>query len=282
MGRRRAGPGRISGASRLALTAMMCCHAASADVTITRLANEGVIIDDGATRIMIDGLVVEPYALYGGLPESLAKAFRDVTGLFEGIDLALASHQHHDHNQPEFACRFLQHSPRTRMLSSRQVFDLMRERCRQFITTTSQVRVIDPSYGMPVAMREEGAEITAYLLSHGTGKYARLQNLGHLVDIGGLRILHIGDAAMDPADFATAGLDAVALDAALIPFWYFQPGPGMAVVRRFMDAPRKLAVHIPPGEMAEVIQYLAETYPEVQVLAEPGESVVISTSPASD
>lgn len=252
---------------------------ALADVTVTRLANEGVIIDDGVTRIMIDGFVVEPYALYGGLPPTLEQQFRNATGIFADINLAIASHRHHDHNQPEFACLFLRRSSVTRMYTSSQVLDLMRERCREFVSSTQQLRVIEPYYGTPALIREETAEISAFLLSHGTGKYARLQNFGHLVNIGGMRLLHIGDAAMDAVDFERAGIDRIALDVAFIPFWYFQPGPGMAVVKRFMDAPHKFAVHIPPGEMEEVRQYLAENYPDVQVLAEPGDSVVITPFP---
>lgn len=253
--------------------------AALADVTITRVANEGVVLDDGTTRIMIDGLVVEPYALYGGLPPGLEQQFRNAEGVFAGIDLALASHRHHDHNQPEFACLFLRRSSPTRFVSSGQVLDLMRERCRNLVTTSPQVQLIDPSYGVPAVLTEETAEVTAFLLSHGVGKYARLQNFGHAVTIGGMLMLHIGDAAMDPADFATAGVDKMKLDVAFIPFWFFQPGPGFAVVERFMDAPHKIALHIPPNEMAEVREYLAENFPDVLVLAEPGDSVVVSPLP---
>ncbi len=36
-----------------------------------------------------------------------------------------------------------------------------------------------------------------------------------------MTVLHIGDAAMDPADFQRAGLDQVKLDVVMIPFWYF-------------------------------------------------------------
>ena len=258
---------------------LLFSQAVVADVTITRLANEGVIIDDGSTRIMIDGLVVERYALYGGLPPQLEQQFNSASGLFENIDLALASHRHHDHNQPEFACKFLKASPQTKLITSMQVIDLIRERCRPLVRTSTQVEVIDPQYEHPAVIRMDTAEISTFLLSHGTGKYARLQNFGHRVDIDGVQILHIGDAAMNVTDFEIARFDSESLDVALIPFWFFQPGPGMAVIEQFMDAPHKLAVHIPPDEMAEVSEYLGENYPEVLILAEPGESVVISSSP---
>ena len=124
-----------------------------------------------------------------------------------------------------------------------------------------------------------GASITVFPLSHGTRKYARIQNYAHLIRIGGVTVLHVGDAAMDPADFLRAGLDQVKLDVALIPFWYFQPGPGAELISQFLDATLKLAVHIPPGEMDEVRAHLAENYPKVTILESPLQEIRFSSGP---
>jgi L-ascorbate metabolism protein UlaG (beta-lactamase superfamily) len=237
-----------------------------ADITLTQLANEGVIISDGETRILIDGMVVEPYSVYGGLPPEVSPLFEQVSGPFSGIDLVLASHRHHEHNQPRFACQFLQSSSATRFVSSPQVIGLMREKCRTFMTTSPRVNEINPQYGEPHVIQMEGARVTIFPLSHGVRKYARIQNYGHLIEMGGMTLLHIGDAAMDPQDFARAGLDKVEIDVALIPFWYFQPGPGSEVMTRFLDAPNKIAVHIPPGEMDEIKGYMSEEFPQVIIL----------------
>ena len=42
---------------------LLLCFSTSlhAEITLVQLANEGVIVSDGETRIMIDGFVVEPY-----------------------------------------------------------------------------------------------------------------------------------------------------------------------------------------------------------------------------
>ena len=259
------------------LSLLLCCSAwLQADVTITQLANEGVILSDGQSRVMIDGMVVEPYSIYGGLPADAIPRFRAASGEFAGIELALVSHRHHDHNQPAAACTFLKASEDTSLRTSEQVIGLIREKCRSFVTTSPRIMTIDPQYDAPYRMTLGGVSVTIFPLSHGTRKYAKIQNYGHLVEIGGLRVLHIGDAAMDPTDFERAGLDQVELDVALIPFWFFQPGPGAAVIERFLDAPLKLAVHIPPGEMAEVRQYMAESYPRVQILEKPLEQIRFS------
>jgi L-ascorbate metabolism protein UlaG (beta-lactamase superfamily) len=251
-----------------------------ADVTLTQLANEGVLLDDGATRVMIDGMVVERYSLYGGLPQAAAAAFERAEDPFHQVDLALASHRHHDHNQPLYACRFMQASTQTVLYSSPQVLGLMREKCRQFITTSPRVNEINPPYEAPYTIHQGSAAVTVFRLSHGTRKYARIQNFGHLVEMGGLKILHIGDAAMTAEDFARAGLDRETLDVVLIPYWFFQPGPGAEVVEKYLNATHQFAVHIPPGEMEEVLEYMEQSYPTVKILPNPLDRMTIrDTSP---
>ena len=240
-----------------------------ADITITQLANEGAIISSGDARVMIDGMVVEPYSVYGGLPQTAVPDYQSASGAFAGIDLALSSHRHHDHHQPRFACSFLQGSAEVHFYSGSQVLGLTREKCRDFVTTSPRVHEVAPQRGQPEIIEGDGYRVTVFPLSHGTRKYARIQNNGHLIEIGGMKVLHIGDAAMDPTDFIHAGLAEVALDVALIPFWYFQPGPGSEVIDGYIKARHKIAVHIPPGEMAEVKEHLGSNYPDVLILENP-------------
>lgn len=241
-------------------------HKALADVTITQLANEGAIITDGQTRVMIDGMVVEPYSVYAGLPDQAAAHFEQVTGPFAGIDLVLASHRHHDHNQPAFACDFMQSSSGSKLYTSAEVIGLMRERCRPFVTGSERVVAIDPQPGEAVVIEEGGARVSVFRLSHGKRKYAKIENFGHLVELGGVTVLHIGDAAMDPLEFERAGLADAKPDVAFIPIWFFQPGPGEPLIREFLDAPLKIAVQVPPGEVDEAKRYLAEKFPGVMLL----------------
>ena len=257
---------------------LFLCLSASlqADITVTQLANEGVIISDGKTRIMIDGFVVEPYSVYGGLPADIIPQFEQQSGAFADIDLALASHRHHDHNQPRFACAFMQGSTATEFYSGSQVIGLMREKCRQFMTTSPRVHEVSPQYEAPESFQAGRAKIKVFPLSHGTRKYARIQNNGHLIELGGLTVLHVGDAAMDATDYARAGIDRVDIDVALIPFWYFQPGPGAEVIEKYINARFKIAVHIPPGEMAEVKEYLQQDFPQVMILENPLDQAVFT------
>jgi L-ascorbate metabolism protein UlaG (beta-lactamase superfamily) len=262
------------------LLLLTCSLALQADVTVTKLANAGVVLSAGDARVMIDGMVVEPYSVYGALPPEAVPHFNQALAEFADIDLALVSHRHHEHNQPEFACGFMQASRSTELYTSEQVIGLMREKCREFMTSSPRVHVIDPRYGAPVVIESPGVKVTVFPLSHGTRKDARIQNFGHLVEMGGSSVLHIGDAAMDPKDFESAGLGQRKVDVALIPFLYFQPGPGTELIERYLDAPLKIALHIPPAELEEVKAYMAEAFPKVVILDRPLQRVRFSAGPS--
>ena len=116
---------RAAKAAFLLSLSLGICHGVGADVTITQLANEGAIIDDGQTRVMIDGMVVESYSIYAGLTPEAAMHFQQVSGPFSDIDLVLVSHRHHDHNQPAYACQFMEGGTDAILKSSSQVIGLM-------------------------------------------------------------------------------------------------------------------------------------------------------------
>jgi L-ascorbate metabolism protein UlaG (beta-lactamase superfamily) len=255
----------------------MVTQVLQADVIVTQLANEGVILSDGGeNQVMIDGMVTEPYSIYGGLPADALALYSKASGPFAGIDLALVSHQHHDHNQPAAACQFMQKSSGTLLVSSQQVVDLMHEKCRAFAVAGPRIKIIDPQYGQPEVVQVGDAKVKVIRLSHGGGKYAVLQNFGVIVEIGGMRVLHVGDADMDAADFIRAGVHSEDIDVALLPFWYFAPGPGGELVSTYINAPHKIANHIPPGEMAETKEYMQGAYPDVVILEKPLDQVTFS------
>jgi len=236
-----------------------------ADISITFLGNEGVLLSDDSNKVLIDGFLAEPFAIYEGLTEPARALQSRAAAPFDKIGLALASHQHFDHFQPDQACRFLKASPATLFVSSPQVQALLKDRCKPFAASHKNIRTVVPALGVSELLRQGGYSAEIFPLSHGVGKYAKLQNYGHLVEIGGMTVLHIGDAAMDPADFIVAGLQNRQLDVALIPYWFLVQTTGRQLVAQYMNARHKIAVHIPPKEFQEIKTILADEMPEVMV-----------------
>lgn len=206
-------------------------------VEITWLANEGVLIAAGDRRVLIDAFVSEPYSMYTHLSESVAQDVLAGVAPFAGVDLALASHVHRDHFQPEFAQAYFDVHRDTPLLSSRQVVELVGPK------ENAEVRYPQPGQ----SSHWSGAGITVEFLnlSHGGGRFAGIHNLGHIIEIDGVRILHIGDAAMQPRNFEPYRLAERDLDVALIPYWYFSSEDGGRIVDEHLVADLRIAVHLP-------------------------------------
>ena len=71
-----------------------------------------------------------------------------------------------------------------------------------------------------------------------------MQNIIYLVEISGIRILHVGDADTDTGAFDHIGIDSV--DVAIVPQW-FGNEKGKQIIEKLK--PKKIIVaHIAPGE----------------------------------
>ena len=240
-------------------------------VEIRFLANEGVLISNGENKVIIDGFLTEiSYERYGALQGENAEQLMHAKGPFAGIDIGLASHVHLDHFQPLAALAFLNHSNGSLFASSPQVLNALHEIAEPPAESTTRLVTLStqplwPQSGDSVEIARSEIIVKAFQLSHGTGRFAEIQNLAHLINIGGFNILHIGDAAMNPDNFAEAGVDQLDIDIALIPHWYFLSPEGRSIVEDFLSSDHKIALHITPAEQQEVSEFLSTNFPDVRV-----------------
>ena len=82
--------------------------AAQNGVAITFLANEGVMLSSGTTKVLIDGLFVK-YETGFALPaDSTRAALEAARAPFDAVDLILVTHHHGDHFHPAPVAAHLQ------------------------------------------------------------------------------------------------------------------------------------------------------------------------------
>ena len=249
----------------LGLSLLFTSMLAMAEVEITFLGNQGYLLSDGKDKIIIDGFLGESYAIFEGLEAESALAMSKASGVFNGIDISLASHRHFEHFQPDTACSFLKSSKSTLMVSSAQVITVLRERCKPFAKTHANVKVAKPGIGVAPVYKKDGVEVEMIPLSHGIGKYASLQHYGHLMTVGGKTILHIGDAAAAPVDFVAAGLQNRKLDIVIVPYTYFHRPSGKLILTQYLNASVIIVGHIPPKEKAQVTAAITADYPDAVI-----------------
>ena len=248
---------------------------------VTALANAGFLLRADGRSVLLDAFVAEPHSLYDALPASLLAALESARPPFDDVVLALVSHAHADHLQAAPARAFLAHSPACRLWGPPQA-------CEQVLdgaadpSLAERVSAIWPEVGGQEVQEFAGVQVESLRLSHGSGRFADVQSLGHLVTLDGFRVLHVGDADMDPGLFAPFDLSAREIDVALLPYWYWMSATGRRVIDECIGARQLVACHVPAQDWKDVEAFLADRYPEVKLAPAPLCSWHFEGSPAED
>ena len=234
---------------------------------VRALANEGFLLSAGRDAVLIDAFVSEPYSIYAALSGDALEQLLAAGGPFASVDVALTSHRHRDHFQPEPARSFLAARRDCTFVSSPQVVAAL-------LGVPEGVHPRSIGSMLPAAGEESllelgGIRVEFLRLSHGTGRFARIQNLGHVITVGGVTALHVGDAAMEPENFAAYELGERGIDVVFVPYWYFDDARGRRIIDEHFSPAELVACHIPPSELESYRRRMAEEHPQVLVPQEP-------------
>src|SRR5262245_44161225 len=91
------------------------------------LANEGVLIVSGETRIVFDPLFRNGFDTYRLLPPELERALFAGAPPFTGLDAVFISHYHEDHFSPADILRLLRERPEIRLYAPAQAVNEIRK-----------------------------------------------------------------------------------------------------------------------------------------------------------
>jgi L-ascorbate metabolism protein UlaG (beta-lactamase superfamily) len=227
---------------------------------ITYIANEGVLISSGDKQVLIDGLHREDKPQYAFLPAAQQEKIETAQAPFDKIDLILVSHMHPDHFHPESIGLHLKHNPKTVLVSSQQVVDEVAKNFKDYQAIKARVTGATPPLKEKVAMKVAGIDFEILGVGHIHESNSGIQNLGHVIKLGGKKLLHLGDAGRSVEIFEKFNLDKEGIDIAFLPTWFLF-GNGLAVVREHIKPKHIIAVHISPGEAERETSQIKQVFP---------------------
>lgn len=229
------------------------------------IANEGVLISSGGKRVLIDGLHRKYLDDYAFLPDGDRKKIEAALPPFDGIDLILVSHMHGDHFHPESVGQYLRNVPKAVFASSRQVVDELASKFAQYDLIRDRVTPVKYQLNHRESIKLVDIEIEVLGVGHGSGRHASIQNLAHVISIGGKKVLHIGDAVISPEIFDVFDLDKQNIDIALLPAWFLTNRAGQNLVNEHIKPKHIIAVHVGTNETEEVIRQMKQYFPDAQM-----------------
>jgi L-ascorbate metabolism protein UlaG (beta-lactamase superfamily) len=227
--------------ARVATVAAALAPAASAhaQVTVTFLANEGVMLSGGGKKVLIDALFRKYKRGFAVPADSTQAALQAARPPFDGVDLILVTHRHGDHFHPAPLAAHLLANPRATLLTSAQVIDSLRRHPPARILPTQ--RLLARTTAPATRRREVVNGVTVELLGL---RHHDLEHLGFIVDVGGRRVLHVGDVDDAETAFPPFRLDTARIDVALLPYWMVRSTEGRRAIARWIRPKQVVAFHV--------------------------------------
>jgi len=253
---------------------------------ITYIGNEGFFVSSGGTGVLVDALVrrgIRPYVkAAAGEREQLELA----RGSFDQVTLVLATHHHADHFDAHAVRSHLESNPNAVFVSTAQAVELVQQTGPGAAALGARLIAVRPQEGTVEHLSFPGIELDVFNLHHGRDREPAVENLGFLVDVEGVRFLHIGDTEATRDELMALEFGGLEIDVAFIPYWKLLWGePGF--VEDAIGSARVAAMHIPSaraqsdyfGEFEDLdglVGGLEEAYPGILVFVEPTDTRTIT------
>jgi L-ascorbate metabolism protein UlaG (beta-lactamase superfamily) len=220
------------------------------DVELRYLGNAGFLVVAGDAKVLVDGLYGAGLAGYTVVPDGVRDDAEAAAGVFAGVDLVLASHLHGDHFDARAVARHLGANGGARFVSTTEAVAALLALDE---TLAARATAFWPALGEPERLvhvaasgsaEEAGLELTVLRFPHGENP---TQNLGLLMQIGGLKLLHLGDTEIGAEEVRAFGLRAEGIDVALVPYWYLVSARWRRALEE-LGARELVIMHVPAAD----------------------------------
>ena len=239
----------------------------------TYIANSGVLIESSNTKILIDAFFKDGRNRFLTPGSSQLAAMTSATPPYNNLSLALATHAHPDHFDPELIGKLLISNVKLNCLATPQVVDAIEGVIQDFESIHDRTLTFPISRSWKL-YNQEGLNIKAAYAKHAGKANAPIQDLIYIIEVSGKRIMHLGDADMDPDRFDEIKLKYEEVDIAFIPFWYMTSFYGAEIINKYITANKIIAVHVPQNYNQESLDKIHKFVPNAIIFDKPGQSVV--------
>ena len=187
-------------------------------LTLSYVANAGVLVGSGETRVLIDALFDAPSPEYRAPASKVLDEMLKGAPPYDGLDLVLVTHDHPDHFDASLAVRYLESVDGARLVAPADAVEKMRELASDWARVAPRVVSLELPVGGKAEKVLGSVKLTAFRTLH--GQQESPMNLMYLLDFGGWRVFHEGDSPGVPEDSIALRWADARVDLALVHFWF--------------------------------------------------------------
>lgn len=256
----------------------------STSATVQYMANEGLMVVHGQTKVVFDPLFRSSYGQYQLLPRAMKETLFAGAPPFDGIDAVFVSHYHGDHFSPEDILRLLKEQPGIHLYAPIQAVNGLRKvASAQDETIFERVTAVELAYkDAPVTLEMEGLIIEAVRIPHSGWPTGRLdvENISWRVTLNeNTTVLHMGDADPNDVHFErdAAYWAKRHTHLAFPPYWFFTSTAGNGILQNRIKPDHSVGVHVPTS-VSKIPNLRAVELRGYDLFTEPGEKREIPAS----
>lgn len=234
---------------------------AAGPLTLTYVANMGVLVSAGDTKVLVDALFERPNPEYRApAPETLDKIMKGEAP-FDGVDLVLVTHDHPDHFDAGLAVRYLETRSEPVLAAPADAVEAMRRAAADWPRIEPRIVPVGLKVGEKRSLDVRGVPVMACRTLH-SGDRDSPMNLMYLFELDSRRVWHEGDPNGRCEIFGAFGLKDARLDLAVVQFWYPLEPNCARFLQEDLKAGHIALSHLPirlesdaPGKIDMVRQY---------------------------
>lgn len=234
----------------------------ASQVTITYLANEGIMVSAGDKSVLVDALFRNGVSGYERHEPAELEKIETSKPPYDDVDLVLVTHFHADHFDAASVVRHLENNKTAELVTSEQVATKVQEAADDNESIAARIRARTPDVKSRETGEFNGIRVDVLGLSHGGGRFEKVRNMGYVIHLGGKRILHVGDAQINNACFEPMKQFAKGVDVACLPHWMVEHPTGAAFIRDVLQPKQLVVFHIMPRDAERVVAKVKKDFPE--------------------
>jgi len=242
------------------------------------LANAGVMIERGDTKILFDPFFRNDYGQYDLVPQDIEAALFAGSPPWSGIDAIFISHHHGDHFDPAVVMRFLRAWTSVNVYAPQQavaaLLALDQEASEQVVNRIHSINLERDSEAVHLDM--EGLEIEAVRIAHGgwPSRHADVENIVFRVTLDSVTtVMHLGDADAGREHYMPhiSYWKSRPTHLALVPVWLQLTDKGRYVLNEHVDAGHAIGVHVYKS-VPDKPEDRASNFKGLDLFTQPGET----------